>query len=247
MSKSLGTLLFAGLLTMAGQPAFAEPVSLSDALARGRDVSPRLAKAKAELKAAVGRAMQAGVRPNPTISAEVENFSGTGPYRTFRQTETTIAGSQPFELGGKRRARKEVAAAERSFAEIALRMADADLIHDITVSYAELRAAEDREALADSVHERAVELARIAETLVDVGRDPPLTKLRADALLAEAKAERLRVQSELLSARQELALLIGSEDPELSVIAQDLPPPPALPVDAQSLDERLAAAERDAA
>ena len=57
MSKSLGTLLFAGMLAMASQPAFAEPVSLSDALARGQDVSPRIAKAKAELKAAEGRAM----------------------------------------------------------------------------------------------------------------------------------------------------------------------------------------------
>jgi cobalt-zinc-cadmium efflux system outer membrane protein len=247
MLKSLGTLLLAGVLAMAGGPAFAEPVSLSDALARGRDVSPRIAKAKAELKAAEGRAIQAGVRPNPTLSAEVENFSGTGPYRTFGQTETTVAVSQPFELGGKRRARKAVAAAEREFAQVALRTAEADVGYDIAISFAELRAAEDRAELARQVVARAVELARIAETLVDVGRDPPLTRLRADALLAEAEAERLRAEAELLSARQRLALLIGSEDPELSAAVQDLPTPPTLAAGAQSLDERLAAAERDAA
>lgn len=247
MSKSLGTLLFAGMLAMAGRPAFAEPVSLSDALARGQDVSPRIAKAKAELKAAEGRAIQAGIRPNPTISAEVENFSGTGPYRTFGQTETTVAVSQPFELGGKRRARKDVAAAEREFAQIALRKAEADLGYDIIVSHAELRAAEDRAVLARQVLARAVELARIAETLVDVGRDPPLTKLRADALLAEVKAEKLRTEAELLSARQRLALLIGSEDPELSATVQDIAAPPASAYGAPSLDERLAAAARDAA
>lgn len=247
MLKSLGTLLLAGVLAMAGGPAFAEPVSLSDALARGRDVSPRIAKAKAELKAAEGRAIQAGVRPNPTLSAEVENFSGTGPYRTFGQTETTVAVSQPFELGGKRRARKAVAAAEREFAQVALRTAEADVGYDIAISFAELRAAEDRAELARQVVARAVELARIAETLVDVGRDPPLTKLRADALLAEAEAERLRAEAQLLSARQRLALLIGSEDPELSAAVQDLPAPPTLAAGAQSLDERLAAAERDAA
>ena len=246
MLKSLGTLLFAGMLALVGGSAFAEPVVLSDALVRGRGVSPRIAKAKAERKAAEGRAMQAGVRPNPTISAEVENFSGTGPYRLFRQNETTVAVSQPFELGGKRRARKAVAAAERAFAQIALRKAEADLDHDIIVSYAELHAAENRAELARDVLARAAELARIAETLVDVGRDPPLTKLRADALLAEARAERMRAEAELLSARQGLALLIGSDDPELSAQPQDMPSPPTLPVGAQSLDERLAAAERDA-
>lgn len=246
MSKSLDTLLLAGVLAMASCPAFAEPVSLSEALARGQDASPRIAKAKAELKAAEGRAIQAGVRPNPTLSAEVETFSGTGPYRTFGQTETTVAVSQPFELGGKRRARKEVASAERAFAQIALRKAEADLAYDIIVSHAELRAAENRAVLARQVLARAVELVRIAETLVDVGRDPPLTKLRADALLAEARAEKLRAEADLLSARQRLALLIGSEDPELSAAAQNMAPPPALADGAQSLDERLAAAERNA-
>ncbi|WP_428682452.1 TolC family protein [Sphingopyxis sp.] len=247
MSKSLGTLLFAGMLAMAGGPAFAEPVSLSDALARGQEMSPRIATAKAELKAAEGRAVQAGVRPNPEVSVEVENFSGTGPYRTFRSTETTVSVAQPFELGGKRRARKEVAAAERDYARIALRRAEADLAYDIVVAHAGLRAAEERADLARKGLARAVELARIAETLVDVGRDPPLTKLRADALLAEARAEALRTMSELLNARQRLALLIGSDDGELSAEIGDMPMPPALPADAQSLDERLAAAERDAA
>ena len=247
MSKSSGILLFAGMLAMSVQPALAEPVSLSDALARGQEASPRIARAKAELKAAEGRATQAGVRPNPTISAEVENFSGTGPYRTFGQTETTVAVSQPFELGGKRRARKAVAAAERELARISLRSAEADLSYDIIVAHAELRAAEDRAVLSQSVLARAVELARIAETLVDVGRDPPLTKLRADALLAEAKAESLKTMAQLMSARQKLALFIGSDDPELSAVRQDILSLPALAADAQSLDERLAAAERDAA
>ena len=78
MSKSLGTLLLAGMLAVTG-PAFAEPVTLSDALVRGQEVSPRVAKARAELKAAEERAIQAGVRPNPEVSVEVENFGGTGP------------------------------------------------------------------------------------------------------------------------------------------------------------------------
>ncbi|UKK83389.1 TolC family protein [Sphingopyxis sp. BSN-002] len=247
MSRLPGALLFAGALAMASGPALAEPVSLSDALARGQDVSPRIAKAKAELKAAEGRAIQAGVRPNPTLSAEVENFSGTGPYRTFGQAETTVAVSQPFELGGKRRARKDVAAAERAFAEIAVRKAEADLAYDISVAHAELRAGEDRDELARDILDRAVELVRIAETLVDVGRDPPLTRFRADALLAEARAEKLRADAGLLVARQRLSLLIGSEDPALSTAVSDMPVPAALPAGVPGLDERLAAAERDAA
>lgn len=247
MFKSLGALLCAGLLVLTGRPALAEPVSLSGALARGQEISPRLARARAEVKAAEGRAVQAGIRPGPEVSVDVENFSGTGPYRTFRQTETTVALSQQFELGGKRRARKAVAAVELEYARLALRRAEADLAYDIVVAHAELRAAEERAGLARDVTARATELARVAETLVDVGRDPPLTRLRADALLAEAKAEEVRAAGQLVSARRRLALLIGGEEAELSALAQDLPAPTPLPAGAPSLDERLAKAERDTA
>lgn len=247
MLKSLGTLLLAGALTMTGRSAYAEPVTLSDALARGQEISPRIAKAKALVKAAEGKALQAGVRPNPELSVEVENFSGTGPYRTFGQTETTVAVSQQFELGGKRQARKAVAAAERDFALLALRRAEADLAYDIAVAHAELRASEDRAVLARDNYARATELSRIAGTLVEVGRDPPLRRLRADALMAAAEAESLREFGQMLSARRRMATLIGSDDPELSAVVEELRELPVLADDTQSLNERLAAAERDAA
>lgn len=247
MPIRLRALLLAGALVIQAGPVWAEPVTLDDALRKGRDVSPRIARAEAELRAAEARALQAGLRPNPEIGVEVENFSGTGPYRSIRQSEVTVAVSQEFELGGERRARKAVAGAQLEFARLSLRRAVADLAYDVAVAHAELQAAEDRAVLARGNLTRAQELARIAGTLVDAGRDPPLSKLRADALLAEAEAEALRSFGLLLTARRKLGLLIGSEDPELSAIGGDPVPTAPLPADVPSLDERLAAAERDAA
>lgn len=83
---------------------------------------------------------------------------------------------------------------------------------------------------------------------MEVGRDPPLRKLRADALLADAKAEQARTFGELLAARRLLADLIGTSDPELSAnVDGDDTRPALLPPETPSLDEQLAAAERDAA
>ena len=93
--------------------ASAAPVSLAAALDKGAETSPRIAQARAQLEAAEARARQAGVGPNPDLGLTVENFGGTGPYRAFRSTETTLEVSQRFELGGKRSARRAVAGAER--------------------------------------------------------------------------------------------------------------------------------------
>ncbi|RXR25192.1 TolC family protein [Sphingobium fluviale] len=243
----LRTALLAGTLISIGAPAAAEPISLGEALSQGRAASPRITRAEAEVKAAEGRALQAGVSPNPELGLEVENFSGTGPYRNFRQTETTLAVSQEFELGGKRRARKAVAAAELDFFRLALVREVAALDYDIRIAHADLAASEARGALARETLDRARELSRVAKELVDAGRDPPLRQLRADALLAEAEAELARAAGEYVSARRKLALLTGSSDPELTAAPGNDEQPPTLPADTPSLDERLATAEREAA
>ena len=247
MTGQLRAALLAGALLAASGTASAAPVTLAEALSQGKQ-SPRIAQARAQAQAAEARARQAGVSPNPEIGLEVENFAGTGPYRNVRRAETTLEVSQRFELGGKRGARVAVARAERDFALLAFKRVEADLSRDIRAAHAELRAADDLAVLARDNVGQARELARTAALLVDAGRDPPLRKLRADALLAEARAEEARAFGELLAARRLLADLIGSSDPEISaaVVADDAALT-SLDPEFVSLDEQLAAAERDAA
>lgn len=247
MTGQLRAALLAGALLAASGTASAAPVALAEALSQGEQ-SPRIAQARAQTQAAEARARQAGVSPNPEIGLEVENFAGTGPYRNVRRAETTLEVSQRFELGGKRGARVAVARAERDFALLAFKRVEADLSRDIRAAHAELRAADDLAVLARDNVGQARELARTAALLVDAGRDPPLRKLRADALLAEALAQEARAFGELLAARRLLADLIGSSDPGISaaVVADDAA---LISLDPEfvSLDEQLAAAERDAA
>lgn len=244
MRMSLRAAGLAGALIAISGAALAEPVSLALALSQGSGQSPRIAQAKAQAGAAEARARQAGASPNPELSVDVENFAGTGVFQGFRSTETTLAVSQRFELGGKRGARVSIAGAERDFAYLGLRRAEADLARDIRLAHAELRAAEDRAVLARENVTQASELVRTARLLVEVGRDPPLHRLRAEALLSEAQAEQARTFGELLAARRLLADLIGSFDPELSADVTIIEiVPDLLPSDTVTLDEKLATAE----
>ena len=247
MISRLRALLLAGAFAACGQAAQAESIALGDALAQGVQTSPRAAQAKALADAAEARARQAGVAPNPELSLEVENFAGSGAFQGLHSTEATLALSQRIELGGKRSARLGVARAERDFAFLTYKAALADLERDIRNAHAELRAAEDRAVLARDNTAAAEELARTARILVDAGRDPPLRQLRAESLLAEAKAEQARTFSTLLTARRLLGSLIGSDDTELTATASEDAAPAALAPDATSLNEQLATAEREAA
>src|SRR3546814_6538984 len=67
--------------------------------------SPDLAAARADIAAARGRLEQAGLRYNPQLSVELENFGGSGALRGFRTTETTVSVNQQIDLAGHRGAR----------------------------------------------------------------------------------------------------------------------------------------------
>ncbi len=239
--------MWAGALILAAGNASAAPITLAEALTRGANASPRLAEARARAEAAEARARQAGLGPNPEIGLVVENFGGTGPYRAFRSTETTLEVSQRLELGGKRSARLAVAGAERDFAAISFLRAQADLARDIREAHAGLRAAADRAVLAEDNVTRATELVRTTGLLVENGRDPPLRKLRADAILAEARAEASRTYASYRAAQRALMSLTGIADDEIAAaVSAEENAPPILP-GTRSVEERLAEAERNAA
>src|SRR3546814_16166966 len=77
-------------------------LSLGQALIEAERRSPDLAAARAAIAAARGRLEQAGLRYNPQLSVELENFGGSGALRGFRTTETTVSVNQHIHLAGHR-------------------------------------------------------------------------------------------------------------------------------------------------
>lgn len=219
-------------------------LTLAEALEEAEARSPALAAARAEVEAARGRLRQAKFRFNPALSVDVENFSGTGPYSGFNGTETTVSVNQRLDIGGRRKARMTLADAELAAQEYRFAIARADLGQQVRNLFALGVAARESLTLARENEERARELARIASELVDVGKEPPLRGLRAEAALAQATAALRAAEADELTARRSLAALFGVEVPPSELVGSDMLSPP-ISVDAMAtLDVRLAEAER---
>ena len=80
-------------------------LTLEQALARASSEGSATLIAASERERAAARARQARAWENPTLSVEVENVLGRGPYRDFDAAESTVSLSQPLPLGGGRGAR----------------------------------------------------------------------------------------------------------------------------------------------
>jgi cobalt-zinc-cadmium efflux system outer membrane protein len=213
-----------------------ETITLDEALARAgvdgqegtsSNSNPRVYGPQAEAEAARAAIDQARLRPNPSLSFEVEDIAGSGAFSGLRSSEYTLAIGQQLELGGKRRARIASAQASADFTGLQSDLALSQLALGVRERYVEAVAAGQRLVLALEIVERNRELARIANVLVEVGREPPLRAMRARAALAEAEAELQAAQAADLAARQALAALwvSGQPNPAVSNVFPDLSPP----------------------
>lgn len=226
----------------------AEPIRLADALALAQSQSPIVTAAQASVTAAEGRARQAGLRPNPEAGLQAENIAGSGPYGGFDAAETTLSVSQQLELGGKRRTRLAAASAEVDAARVGFALAKADLSQEVAVRYAEALAGEDRLVLARETAQRAEGLSKVAATLVESGREPPLRALRAEAAGREAAAAVIAAEAEALAARRALVSLWGEANAAVELTPNAQAVATVAMVDpAETLDVRLARAEKVAA
>src|SRR5689334_6854758 len=72
-------------------------VTLPDAIAAAFRGNPDLRVFSAEIRAREAATIQAGLRPNPALRAEIENVGGSGQRRAFQDTETTLLLSQLVE------------------------------------------------------------------------------------------------------------------------------------------------------
>ncbi len=192
--------------------------AIKAALAR----NPALAAGEFDLKAAEARIEQAGVRPNPELSVELENFAGTGPVRKADSLESTLSLSQVIELGGKRALRTEFAERDRDALAVERQAQQLDVLADVTQRFIELVAAQDRLALAISTRELAQRTLDAINIRVQAARSPELERSRARIAFTRAQLEEQQAQSELRGVRQALAALWGSTAPAFSSASADL-------------------------
>lgn len=184
-------------------------VTREEALARALAVDPAIGVADALRRAAEAGVDQAGRRLNPTLDLQTENVAGSGRYGGAARAETTFALSQPFELGGDRRARRASALRDLDVARASADIRQLDLIEEVEHAYIDAQAAEALARVADERVKIARDLAGAVERRVRAARDPLMAGSRAQGRLAEAEVEADIARRNADGARARLASYWG--------------------------------------
>ena len=215
MKRFIAAIVAAPLCVFAAQAQTLPPVAggevltLEEALAEAGRRSPNPVAAEAGVRSAEAARAVAGLYPNPSISVDTENAIGTGPYRGFGESDTTVAFAMPVELGGKRSARIAVADARIRRAGVDVAIAEANLRLDVTQAYTALIAADRRALVAEAQLVVTAENLRIARDRVMVGANSPIDEQRAALEEVRAQAEADTARRTAIVARAMLRQYIG--------------------------------------
>lgn len=209
-------------------------LTIDDAVARALDAAPLIRASEEGLSAAEGAYRQAGARPNPELILEAENFAGSGSFDGVGAGEFTYSLAQQIERGGKRRARRAFAGAERDIAGLNIDRTRLDTILAVRAAFIDAVAADATVDLAQARAASADETSRVVSRRVDAARDPRGAGDSAAAAAADARSDLTRAGIERDAARQQLAILVGLETPNISLVSSWFATPPTGVGDAPS-------------
>jgi cobalt-zinc-cadmium efflux system outer membrane protein len=164
-----------------------------------------LAPLQAEERALGGRVQQAARRPNPELSAQVENFGGTGAIGFSNYAETTVQLSQRIEIGAKRSWRIRAAEAERQVAAGELLSQKASLLARVSAAYVEVLEAQQRLANRQDLFSLAEKTHQTVSARVQAGKVSPIEESRSTVVLETARLEKGKAVLGLVAVKGQLA------------------------------------------
>jgi cobalt-zinc-cadmium efflux system outer membrane protein len=184
--------------------------------------SPSLRQAAADVAAARGAAVQAGLYPNPTVGYQGDQI---GSGHTAGQQGGFV--SQTFVTQGKLGLAQAAALADVTRAEVALQQARSDLVAQVRARYHAVRTAVESVRVAEDLARTADALAERQRKLLESGQPvAPHEVDQARALAATARGEVIQARNRRTAASRQLATLVGS--PELPM-PEDVPGPQTVP------------------
>ncbi|MFN0218235.1 MAG: TolC family protein [Hyphomicrobium sp.] len=201
-----------------GKPGYEERLTLREAVSRALAYNPAVKAAFIEIEARHGEEAQSGVKPNPELLIEVENFAGRREQSGFDAAESTFSLTQTIELGDKRLRRLQAAHLDASLAGWDYESARVQVATATASAFVDVITAQERIRLLREF----VTIAQKTQTSVDArvkgGKASPIEFDRSIVAAARAKALVSGEQARLAAAKRRLSLFWGSETVDFGAV-----------------------------
>ena len=168
-------------------PEFSGDISYSKAVELTLLNNPALEAFSYEVRAAEAREIQAGVWQNPRLEIEMEEVGGAGERSGFDGAETTVAITQPIELGRKVEKRKRAAELDVKSTEWGYKVKRQQVLTDVSTAFVRVLAANEKKHIAQELGSLSEKIIDTIDRRVKAGVDSRLALSRAKISVSGTK------------------------------------------------------------
>ncbi len=210
------------MVLMTAIPVSAEDLNLSSAVNLMSERNPSLKMFTFKHSALEGSSFTASLKPALELGVEAENFTGTSPYNGFSQSEFTVSMSSVIELGGKRNARMNLVATQSQLLEAQQQIKSLDLISQLTRSFIQTLATQERIKLASESVQLANDIYDSVKARAAAGAISDAEVKRSFAALKQAQLTLQSEQQKLESHKVILSLYWAEKQPQFNNVTGEL-------------------------
>lgn len=205
-----------------------KPLTLADLQHMAVSTNPLIRQAAADVEAARGAALQAGLYPNPTVGYEGDQIGTAG---SAGQQGAFV--DQVIKTGGKLKLAQAAASIDVFNAQLALRRAQLDLTAQVRGGYFAVLVAHENVRVTRALVEFADEAFRIQVEQVKGGQAAAYEPLQLRTFAVQARAALVTARNRSVSAWKQLAAVLGQPDLAPTELAGSADAPvPAFPFEA---------------
>jgi len=214
--------LWSGLVYEAAIAQTGETLSRDEAISRAVEAAYTLQSQEHKIAARGSEISQADLKPNPFLTSEWENFTGTGPFTGLDRSEVSLAYNQKLERGEKRKYRQRVASKNRDIAKIEWRLIRLNVVRLAEQAYIKTLSAQ---MSVDNLNGQVGIFEQALQTLEEYqarGQSSNLAVQNARLQLLNARRQVEQLRNDLVVAKQELANYWQTSDTDFMVNTDEL-------------------------
>lgn len=182
-------------------------LTLEQAWYQAKNKNPVIDSSHAQMCAAVGQQIQASLLPNPTINIVQGSVPGFGKYSQNPNASSTYTINQMIEIGGKRRARQDVANAQYDETVVAYAFNSADLFSQTVNAFLAVAEAEAKLRLSEQGISISQKTINTIVNRINAGRTSELDLNTAQIAFNDQKLVVASIKNEIDSSKFTLSRL----------------------------------------
>jgi cobalt-zinc-cadmium efflux system outer membrane protein len=180
------------------------PLSLSDLQRLARANNPDLARAVANVRAAEGAAIQAGLHPNPIFGYSADTI-GTGHTAGYQG----VFFEQLIKTAGKLELARQVAGVDVANARLALRLAENDVATRVRSAYFAVLVARENARVNRALAQFTEDVYKVGLDLLTASFAAPYEPMQLRALVYQARNAHVQARNSYQTAWRQLASAVG--------------------------------------